>query len=1029
MPQRPSGVKLVSKLVDRFEMHRDAYLSGRYNETQLRREFIDPLWRALGWDIDNAQGYAEAYKDVIHEDAVKVSADSYTKAPDYCFRIGGVRKYFLEAKQPSVDIKDDPAPAFQLRRYAWSAKLPLSILTGFEELAVYDTRVKPASTDKASKARTLLIPYTEYVERWDEIASMFSRDAVLKGSFDKYAESSKAKRRTAAVDEAFLQEIESWRDELARNLALRNPTLSQRELNFAVQATIDRIVFLRITEDRGIEPYGQLLALTNGVNTYVRLFEVFRKADQRYNSGLFHFSRERRRAGEPDDLSRRLQIDDKPLKDILRSLYYPDSPYEFSVLSSDILGQVYEQFLGKVIRLTAGQRAVVEEKPEVKKAGGVYYTPTDIVDYIVRQTVGKLLDGKTPREVAGATRSSSPLRIVDPACGSGAFLLGAYQYLLDWHRDRYVDDGPAKHTKGKSPILYLAAGGDWRLTTGERKRILLTHIFGVDIDEKAVEVTKLSLLLKVLEGESDQTLEAQFRLFHERALPDLDGNVKVGNSLIGPEIYDRGEILLPNDNEQDRLRVFDWRREFSHIFGAPAGGFDVVVGNPPYIRIQALKEWYPAEVAYYKQGFASGSKGNFDIYVLFVERGLELLGRAGRLGMILPSKFLSTDYGRGLRMLISSRKALSKLVDFGHGQVFADATTYTCLLFLGRPETEDLEYVSTRPEELNSSKAAVRRISSGLLTAEPWLFGSAEVNALLQRLMVKSAALQNLPTDISRGSSTGADDVYCLTSHGRSLLSREGETVDVEADLLRVPIYASDFGRYRLNVNNGERVLFPYRVSEGGYTLIDEPDLKRDYPNAYEYLRSQRSTLENRKQFSRWYSFSAPRNLHTHQRAHFLVPLLADRGAFAPAPNQPDRYCLMASGGFSLHVHQPATGLNPLYVLALLNSRLLFWNLRLISNKFRGGWITCTKQYVGTLPIRLLPPSTRGSRAVHDTLVALAEQMLALQSRLAQAKVRQDKDAAAREIGATDRKIDLLVYALYELTDAEIALVESETPQ
>lgn len=219
MPQQPSAVTLVSKLVERFEMHREAYLGGRYNETQLRREFIDPLWKALGWDIDNEQGYAEAYKDVIHEDAIKVSADAYTKAPDYCFRIGGVRKYFLEAKKPSVDIEDDPAPAFQLRRYAWSAKLPLSILTDFEHLAVYDTRVKPASTDKASKARTLLIPYTEYVDRWDEIESIFSRDAVLKGSFDKYAESTKAKRGTAAVDEAFLQEIESWRDELARNLA------------------------------------------------------------------------------------------------------------------------------------------------------------------------------------------------------------------------------------------------------------------------------------------------------------------------------------------------------------------------------------------------------------------------------------------------------------------------------------------------------------------------------------------------------------------------------------------------------------------------------------------------------------------------------------------------------------------------------------------------------------------------------------------------------------------------------------------
>lgn len=132
-----------------------------------------------------------------------------TKAPDYCFRIGGTRKFFLEAKKPSVNLKDDISPAFQLRRYAWSAKLPLSILTDFEEFAVYDCRVKPVSTDKASTARTIYVTYEEYADRWEEIASIFSREAVLRGSFDKYAESTKGKKGTAEVDAIFLKEIEA----------------------------------------------------------------------------------------------------------------------------------------------------------------------------------------------------------------------------------------------------------------------------------------------------------------------------------------------------------------------------------------------------------------------------------------------------------------------------------------------------------------------------------------------------------------------------------------------------------------------------------------------------------------------------------------------------------------------------------------------------------------------------------------------------------------------------------------------------
>jgi type I restriction-modification system DNA methylase subunit len=312
------------------------------------------------------------------------------------------------------------------------------------------------------------------------------------------------------VDAEFLAEIEQWRDMLAKNLALRNRERSVHDLNFAVQRIIDRIIFLRICEDRGAEHYGQIQALLNGEHTYGRLKQLFQQADDRYNSGLFHFQHEKDRAEAPDELTLDLAIDDKVLKDIIERLYAPKSPYEFSVFPPEILSQVYEQFLGKVIRLTAGHQAKVEEKPEVKKAGGVYYTPAYIVEYMVKQTVGELREGKSPKQI-------STLRILDPACGSGSFLIGAYTYLMNYHRDWYVKDGPEKHKKE----LFQKIGGEWRLTTQEKKRILLNNLYGVDIDPQAVEVTKLSLLLKVLEGESDETLRRQLSFVKERALPDL----------------------------------------------------------------------------------------------------------------------------------------------------------------------------------------------------------------------------------------------------------------------------------------------------------------------------------------------------------------------------------------------------------------------------------------------------------------------------------------------------------------------------
>ncbi|MBS3739704.1 MAG: type I restriction enzyme HsdR N-terminal domain-containing protein, partial [Psychroflexus sp.] len=382
------------ELINRFDYNKDAYNSGEYNEAQLRQEFLNPLFKELGWDVYNEKGYAERYKEVIHEDSIRIG--SATKAPDYCFRVGGARKFFVEAKKPSIDIKKDPSPAYQLRRYAWSAKLPLSILTDFEEFAVYDTRVRPHKNDKSSNSRLMYLSYKDYPNKWDQISSIFSRESILKGSFDKYVESKKKKRGTAEVDDEFLKEIERWRDLLARNIAIRNKNLSTRELNYAVQRTIDRIIFLRICEDRGIEDYGKLMALRNGENVYKRMLTIFQRADERYNSGLFHFHEEKDRADAPDELTPELEIDDKPLKQIIKNVYYPDSPYEFSVLPSDILGHVYEQFLGKVIRLTPSHRARVEYKPEVRKSGGVYYTPEYIVDYIVKNTVGELVKDKTP---------------------------------------------------------------------------------------------------------------------------------------------------------------------------------------------------------------------------------------------------------------------------------------------------------------------------------------------------------------------------------------------------------------------------------------------------------------------------------------------------------------------------------------------------------------------------------------------------------------------------------------------------------
>ena len=662
----------IPQLVERFEQNRNLYRLGRYNETQLRREFLDPFFEFLGWDVANRQGYAEIYKDVIHEDSLEI--EGANKAPDYAFRIGGTRKFFVEAKKPAVNIEFNIHPAFQLRRYAWSAKLPLGILTDFEEFAVYDCRVKPDKGDKASTGRILLLSYKDYIDKWNAIASIFSREAVLKGSFDSYAEGIKGKKGTTEVDDAFLAEIERWRDLLAKNVALRNPIVTARELNYAVQMTIDRIVFLRICEDRGIERDEQLKEISAARKIYENLRQLFQRADARYNSGLFHFKDEKGQSSGPDSLTLGLKIDDKVLHDILKNLYYPESPYVFREIPSNILGQVYERFLGKVIRLTAGHQAKVEEKPEIRKAGGVYYTPTYIVDYIVQNTLGRLLEGKTPKDVA-------KLKILDPACGSGTFLLGAYQYLLNWHLKWYIEKELDKSLTGRKPVIYQSKDG-YQLTTAKKKEILLNNVFGVDIDAQAVEVTKLSLLLKVLEGESQETIGSQLILLHERVLPDLGKNIQCGNSLIGPDYYEGRQLtMLIDEEERYRVNAFDWKGAFPEVF--IHGGFDVVIGNPPWGA-----EFKQEDEKYIRRSYEVAKTSTIDSYALFIERGVKTLKEGGLIGFITPDTFLRKRELLPTRYLLLNQTAIVELIETG--PVFSQVRDTWCLIFIAARQRREL---------------------------------------------------------------------------------------------------------------------------------------------------------------------------------------------------------------------------------------------------------------------------------------------------------------------------------------------------
>ena len=570
MSDKGRTLQQIRALVENFRRNESDYsrTDSQYNEAQVKSDFIEPFFHALGWDIENASGLPQNLREVVYEARVEAGDSKAPRKPDYAFRLAGDRKYFVEAKKPSISVESDSESAFQLRRYGWSANLPISVLMNFKYLIIYDCKPPPLESDDYRTCRMKVYSYTDYESKFEEIFSLLSREAVYTGIFDQEFAEPIAKGSNP-IDNYFLTQINCWRKRLAEDILAKNPKLSSSELNYLVEAFINRIVFLRICEDRDIEKYESLLDISND-NTRNELIELFKRSDTKYDSGIFDFRN--------DKLSLGIIISDDILAEIIKDLYYPKSPYVFSVVESNILGQIYEMFLTERIETVGKKKIEMVKKPEVSHDLGVVSTPHFVVQEIVRRTINRLCKGRTPEEI-------SRMRFGDLACGSGSFLLEAFEFLLDYHLNWYVEN----KTLDK---IYKGEGDLWYLTLEEKKRILLSNIFGVDIDPNAAEVTKFGLLIKLIEDETAATIDASVHKPGQRALPSLDANVKCGNSVVDETFFRFKKASELQVNELAQLNVFDWKREFPFL---KEHGFNAIIGNPPYTRIQVLMKLSPLE--------------------------------------------------------------------------------------------------------------------------------------------------------------------------------------------------------------------------------------------------------------------------------------------------------------------------------------------------------------------------------------------------------------------------------------------------
>lgn len=1003
---RDEGRARVKELVAAFRRREADHLSPNYNETQARTDFISPLLGAFGWDVLNERGHPLGLREVFEEATVDVGPERLSKRPDYELRLARQRKLFVEAKKPRLDIERDAAAAFQVRRYGFSGSLPISVLTNFRQLAVYDCAPIPDTADLSHVARILFVSYEDYDARFDELWDLFSREVVYSGAFDERFDVGATRLGAQQFDDLFLGQVRRWRLALAVDIHRSCPQLSSAELTYVVQLMLSRIVFLRICEDRDLEVYERLRSVA-APGVYAGFHTLLREADAFYNSGLFHLP-------EGDPLA--VQVSDDVMVAILADLYYPQSPYTFAVVEPEVLGQIYEQFLGEEIVI--GQTDVeIIYKPEVRESGGVVPTPRFIVDAIVTRTLAPHIFGRSPQELQDFT-------LADLCCGSGIFLLSAYDLLLEHYQSWYSMHGYAEDAE--TPI-YEVAQGVWRLTFAERRRILLAHIRGVDIDANATEIARLSLLLKLVESEDRADLDAFVAESGTAALPSLDAIIRSGNSLVS---YEEWAAFRPDQGRPDTLHPFSWSREFpkSHA----AGGFDVIVGNPPYTRIQVMQRYFPEEVDFYQSAdspYASGRRANFDKYALFVERSLQRLKPDGRLGLIIPHKFMSTTAGRALRGLLSADQLVESVVHFGAQQVFTGVATYTCILVANREGsgTISLERVSDLERWRYGAQGACSTVPAASLSDAPWEIADPAAMAVFHRIRALHPARLGTEAEVFVGLQTSADGIYVLQPSAETethvIVSALGQDWQIEKAILRPCLHDVSLTAFTRSPAN-RLLIFPYEQNGGRLRLIQPDRMQHDYPGCWAYLKAHEGPLSRRAigggpvAEKQWYQFGRSQSLGKFETEKLIVQVLSREPRYA----YDDANAMFTGGGngpyYGLRCNEGSVFALP-YLLAIMCHPLSEAIIRTRTSVFRGGYYSHGKQFLDQLPV-----PDPGDAARHR-IETLSRDLIAAHDALTHVRIPAVRTERERDITHLAQTLEDAVTQAFDLTPMELEAVRA----
>lgn len=988
----------VKELVDKFKKDEKYYKNASlYNEHNCRIEFIDPFFKLLDWDISNEQGKSPQFREVITEN---YSAE--TGRPDYSMTLNGVVKFHTEAKKPSVSIETDNDPAFQTRRYGWSSNLRISVLTNFEYLIIYDTTIPPKNSDTSNVAAIRKYHYTEYVDKFQEISELISKEKIYTGEFENNLDNNCFamfdKGLQLPVDQYFLKSINEWRVRLG-NYLYKNKGYSIDIINDCIQEFINQIIFIRICEDRKLPLYHKLKEIAEEKELTKELDKLFREADKKYNSGLFR--------GEYIIFDLNNQI----ITDIIEELYYPKSPYQFNLIKPNILGEIYEMFLSEHLILDNDE--IILEPKDKSLNRDIVTTPLEIVKYMVERVVKEVCYQKTPREIL-------KLRIADIACGSGIFLIETYACLIRYITDWYISNN-------KSHILHTG-NGEYKLPFEEKKEILEKCIFGIDIDIHAVEVAKFNLMLKLLEGETEPTLRGIDKL-----LPDLKKNILYGNSLID---FDNINYSKLSENDKEEIVVFDWNKINN------GESFDVIIGNPPYVTTRDIKNLLnKKEVKVYKDKYET-SKGQYDKYFIFVERAIKKLKVNGHMCYIIPNKFSKIKAGEALRKLLSENKYVKEYIDFGSGQLFKkrNKTVYSSILLIQKAEQEKFNYV-----EVDNVSKWFSNIDKKELTVEadvlgslPWaLVTESDEMDLINKIYKNSIPLSK-EADIYTGIQTSAERPPIYWFSTKEVIAETDDIFkikkfdkeyEIEKCILRryfkpVLKLEKNLGTYN-SCSTDKYIIFPY--DENG-KLYDIDTMQKIYPKAFYYLQDNYNELRP-KQIDKkgrrdvplatkdtWYQYGRTQALTAfNNRKKLIVGILSKNPMYIYDNNN----LLIASGdtaGYCAISEKRGSKYELEYIQAYLTHPYTEKLLSIIGSDFEGGFHSRGKSILDKVPFKVLDFSNNEHNIIYNEVVNKSRRIYEINIELTDSKITKSKKSVLEdEKSYLIKNIEELITKVYSI--------------